>query len=287
MTSQQRLARAFLTSLDRPDDTTLAQLVVDHGVLATAEMVAAAGYRPLDWETQALRLLDRARRQHVRFVVPADEDWPAVVSRSSAASGPFGLWVRGDGEPAELLRRSVVVLGSRTATPYAAGLAFRLAGELSAAGWTVVTSGAVGVASAALRGALVGNRPAVAVPLGGALHPTPVVHTGCCAGSGTRGSWSAIRPAGPPSGAPTSPARSGSWPPPAPRLSWSSPTPAPSPRPSPSTPARPADRCSSSPGRSPRPGRPRCDPVAGCSTSSPPTPLTPTPARRRRTSRTS
>lgn len=178
MSSQQRLARAFLTTLDQPDDATLAQLVVDHGVLDTAEMVAAAGYRDRDWETDTLRLLDRARRHDVRFLVPADEEWPATVSRSSAGAGPLGLWVSGTGEPAALLRRSVVVLGSRTATPYAAALAFQLTGELSAAGWTVVTSGAVGVGSAALRGALVVDRPAVAVPLGGALRPAPVVNVG-------------------------------------------------------------------------------------------------------------
>ena len=62
--------------------------------------------------------------------------------------------------------------------PYAAALAFQLASELSAAGWTVVTSGAVGVGSAALRGALVLDRPAVAVPVGGALRPAPLVHAG-------------------------------------------------------------------------------------------------------------
>lgn len=174
MNSDERLARAYLTTVDSLDDNCLRQLAARHGVLGAAELVAHAGTRPVDWELTACRLLDRARRHDSRFLTPDDDEWPSTVGRDSAG---FGLWVTGRGQLGPLLRQAVVVLGSVRPTPYAARVAATLAQDLTAAGRTIVTSGAPGVPGAVLRGTLAADRPMVAVPAGGALTPRPVLHS--------------------------------------------------------------------------------------------------------------
>lgn len=114
----------------------------------------------------------------MRFLGPQDREWPAVL-RAEPGRGvaALGLWVRGAGDLADLLRKAVVVLGSHGATPYAAMVAHRLAADLSRAGWTVVTSGATGVASAVRHGAYAVEGRAVVLPLGGIAMPRPRAHS--------------------------------------------------------------------------------------------------------------
>lgn len=113
----------------------------------------------------------------LRFVAPYDDEWPAALSGPCGRDvAPLGLWVRGRGELHMLLRRSVVVLGAAAATPYAVKVAHRLAADLGGAGWTVVTSGATGVASAVRYGAHSAGGPALVLPLGGLACPRPRAH---------------------------------------------------------------------------------------------------------------
>lgn len=113
----------------------------------------------------------------VRFLGPQDREWPAVLCVEPVpAVAPLGLWVRGAGDLADLLRQAVVVLGSNHATPYAVKVAHRLATDLGEAGWTVVTSGATGVASAVRHGVYTAKGRAVVLPLGGIATPRPQAH---------------------------------------------------------------------------------------------------------------
>lgn len=171
---EQRFARAFLTTVAKPGDAVLRQLISKHGPAGAAEMVATMGNTRRDWQLVASRQLDGARRHGIRFLAPGDDDWPSTLPQSA---GPVGLWVRGAAPLGPLLRRTVVVLGATAATPYATDTAHRIAAELAAAGWTVVTSGDFGVAGAVLRGALSVDRPAVVLPLGGLVRPCSLGHS--------------------------------------------------------------------------------------------------------------
>ncbi|MEU7874262.1 DNA-processing protein DprA [Dactylosporangium sp. NPDC049140] len=62
-----------------------------------------------------------------------------------------------------MLGPAVAVVGSRAATSYGMHVAGQLGTDLADAGWTVVSTGALGVGTAALRGALAGGGLPVAV----------------------------------------------------------------------------------------------------------------------------
>lgn len=196
MSDQQRVARAFLTTVAKPGDAVLRQLIAKHGPAGTAELVATVGDSRRDWELAALQQLDAARRHGIRFLAPGDDEWPATLAHSG---GPVGLWVRGAASLGLLLRRAVVVLGATAATPYATDAARRIAAELAAAGWTVVTSGDFGVAGAVRRAALSVERPAVVLPLGGLTRPGPVGHARLFTRTAYRGVLVSESPQRPPS----------------------------------------------------------------------------------------
>jgi DNA processing protein len=109
-----------------------------------------------------------------RFIVPGDDEWPAVLDDLRHAESiqrrggePFGLWLRGPGHLAHLMERSVAIVGSRAATAYGNGIAADLAADLVEQGVTVVSGGAFGIDVAAHRGALAGGGPTVCVVANG------------------------------------------------------------------------------------------------------------------------
>jgi DNA processing protein len=199
MSTDQRLARVYLTAVRRPSQGVIRQLVRQHGPVKAAELVASAGNTRRDWELEAIRQLDRGRRRGLRFISPQDRYWPAALQRCPAEdTTPLGLWIRGTAELGALLRHAVVIVGATAATPYGAQTAFGLGCELTAAGWTVLTTGSHGVAGAVHRGGLSVDRPTVAVPLGGLVQPRPLAHSrlfGRVAYRGLLVSESAERPA--------------------------------------------------------------------------------------------
>jgi DNA processing protein len=126
------------------------------------------------------RVLRRAGDVGARFVVPGDEEWPdrlrdlrycSPVNRRGGV--PPGLWLRGPGHLAELVERSVAVVGSRAATSYGAGVAADLGADLAEAGSAVVSGGAFGIDAAAHRGALAVHGPTVCVLANGVDVPYP------------------------------------------------------------------------------------------------------------------
>ena len=66
MSWEQRLAVVYLSTATTLDADTMRQLVARHGAVRVAEVVATADRRPVDWERQACRTLDRARRRRTR-----------------------------------------------------------------------------------------------------------------------------------------------------------------------------------------------------------------------------
>lgn len=68
MSYEERLARVYLSTVTTIDEDSLRRLVARNGVVCVAELVATAGRRPVDWERQACRTLDRARRRRARTI---------------------------------------------------------------------------------------------------------------------------------------------------------------------------------------------------------------------------
>ncbi|MGK4064945.1 DNA-processing protein DprA [Rothia sp. HC945] len=88
------------------------------------------------------------------LVTPEDPDWP-VAFGDLGAQQPLALWGRGDRNgllrPAE---ENVAIVGCRDSTPYGKSVATRLAGDLAALGYGVLSGAAFGIDAAAHRAAL-------------------------------------------------------------------------------------------------------------------------------------
>jgi DNA processing protein len=187
----ERLARVALGRLGEPGDPRITRQVQQLG--------AARLYRRLCDDDPRLNLaadaaarrdgldpsaeLERAAGHGIRFVIPGDPEWPdglddldRVQDLHRRGGTPLGLWVRGPLRLDELCRRSVAVVGSRSATTYGASIAGQLAAELAGAGVTVVSGAAYGIDQAAHRGALSGGGSTVAVLACGADRAYPSAH---------------------------------------------------------------------------------------------------------------
>lgn len=103
-----------------------------------------------------MRLL---RDTGARFVVEGDDDYPGVLA--GIARPPTGLYVAGAG--LSELQPALAVVGTRTPTPRGAAVARDLAGDVAAAGLTVVSGLARGIDTAAHEGALEACGTTVAV----------------------------------------------------------------------------------------------------------------------------
>ena len=91
-----------------------------------------------------------ASKYGIKIVTPADKGYPSILLESPGA--PLALYVKGRVEA--MSKPSVAIVGTRRATSYGLDTARRLAGELSEAGWAIVSGLALGIDAAAHRGAL-------------------------------------------------------------------------------------------------------------------------------------
>lgn len=123
--------------------------------------------------------LARAAELGARLLTPEDPDWPAGavmgwqdgLAAFAVPVEPVGLWVRGHG--ALTGGPLLAVVGSLAASDYGQWVARDWATALTEAGVTVVTGGGLGVAAAALRGALAAGGAPVAVTASGIDTPHP------------------------------------------------------------------------------------------------------------------
>ncbi|MFD8078993.1 DNA-processing protein DprA [Streptomyces sp. NPDC059718] len=97
-----------------------------------------------------------------RFVIPGDPDWPALLD-GSEVSGPLGVWLRGDGDLAELSECAVAFTGNHYATAASLSAARDMARDVARAGRTVVATLDFGIANAAHAGAHQVPAPTLAV----------------------------------------------------------------------------------------------------------------------------
>jgi len=107
----------------------------------------------------AAQALETARRLRIAAIGWGEARYPPLLAATPDA--PVVLWVRGQ---ADLLATpSIAIVGSRAASPYGLEVAERLAAEVAAYGFTVVSGLARGIDSASHRGALAAGGATVAV----------------------------------------------------------------------------------------------------------------------------
>ncbi|EON23300.1 MULTISPECIES: DNA-processing protein DprA [Nocardioides] len=184
--AQELIARVRLSLAIEPGDGAVSDSVSSVGAARTVEELLDGDERPelvarlrtVDPE----RVLAVADRQRVRFVTPADDEWPSQLDdlahgqRVQGLGGvPVGLWVRG---PMRLtdLSESVAVVGSRSATSYGFDVATDVAASAARAGRPVVSGAAFGIDQAGHRGALAAGGATVAVLACGADRAYPAAH---------------------------------------------------------------------------------------------------------------
>lgn len=174
--SRDRLA---LSLLAEPGDQAAVADVAADGVAA-----AVRRRRTADLEPRVDEAIERARASGLRWVCPGDAEWPAALDDldhveplHGTTGAPWGLWVRGTGHLATLAARSVAVVGARSCSSYGAEVAGELAADVADAGFTVVSGAAYGIDACAHRGAMVLQRPTIAVLACGADRAYPVAHT--------------------------------------------------------------------------------------------------------------
>ncbi|MDR1236835.1 MAG: DNA-protecting protein DprA, partial [Propionibacteriaceae bacterium] len=178
-------ARMALACVVEPATTEIAQAVVDYGpVMVWETLLASQG--ALARKAAALDL-DRVRgiaeRAGIRFNVPGCAEWVDALADlhrgepvNQLSGVPFGLWLKGAGDLAELCGRSVSMVGSRAASAYGEHAASSLAADLGEGGVCVVSGGAYGIDAAAHRGCLSSRTPTVAVLAGGLDMSYPSSH---------------------------------------------------------------------------------------------------------------
>lgn len=176
-----RRARAFLQHAADPTTPVLARYIADVGPVDAAQHVTE--------RTAPAEVLDECRRDVSwrvvdtslqtaaslggRFVIPEDDEWPAVAfaglstlvpNGDTYVGPPVGLWVQGEVRPDELATApSVAIVGSRAATAYGEHHAAEFAYGLASRGVPVVSGAAYGIDGAAHRGALAADGVTVAV----------------------------------------------------------------------------------------------------------------------------
>lgn len=188
-------ARLALSLLVEPGDPRLPALVRELEPAGLLEVVQgtvrrSAGDVPPAWREGLARLdraravaLSRAEEHGLRWVVPGDAAWPAALDDldhveplGGSTGTPLGLWVRGPADLASLVEQGVAVVGARSCTAYGSDCASEIAADVADQGGTVVSGAAFGIDAAAHRGALVQDRPTVAVLACGADVEYPRTH---------------------------------------------------------------------------------------------------------------
>ncbi len=191
MPDPERDARVLLSLIGEPGDPRLTGLVEQLGAVEVLAALTEQGAHGELREALAARLraarpeeaLAAAERRGIRFVTPADAEWPDglgqlahVPALHDRGGVPVGLWVRGPLRLGEVAAGSVAVVGARSASTYGTRVAGEIGASLAAAEVAVVSGAAFGIDQAAHRGALAGRGPTIAVLACGVDRPYPAAH---------------------------------------------------------------------------------------------------------------
>jgi DNA processing protein len=186
---RERQARVILACLFEPGKATLGRLLLSAPATEIVERLIA-GEADADLQDVATprlnvatakdladKALAQTERIGARCLIPGDAQWPHQLADLRRISNtrpgasrveqdtypPVCLWARGEFALAEILHRSVSIVGARAATPYGEYVAREFGYGIADSGWTVLSGGAFGVDAAAHRGALTAGMPTIAV----------------------------------------------------------------------------------------------------------------------------
>jgi DNA processing protein len=184
----ERVARLRLIRSRRVGPATYLRLMGAHGTARDAlavlpEIARAAGvdgYTPCP-EPVALAELKAAKRAGARMLCLGDADYPAGLAE--IADMPPILWAKG--QTALLTRPMLALVGTRNASAMGTRMARRLAADLGAAGYVVVSGLARGIDALAHRAAL--DTGTIAVMAGGLDCIYPAENTDLAAEIAARG----------------------------------------------------------------------------------------------------
>ncbi|MFW5654867.1 MAG: DNA-processing protein DprA, partial [Roseicyclus sp.] len=166
--ARERLLRLQLVRSRRVGPATYLRLMAEHGqaelaLAALPEIARAAGVEDYAACPEAVAAAEfaAARRVGARLLCLGDPDYPALLARIGDA--PPILWAMGQ---TDLLQRpTIAIVGTRNASALGARMARRLARDLGAAGFVVVSGLARGIDALAHEAAL--GSGTVAVHAGG------------------------------------------------------------------------------------------------------------------------
>lgn len=188
----ERRARLVLSLVGEPGDPRLTALVDDLGAVRVLAALTEQSEHGDLGQALAERLrtarpdevLASAERRRIRFVTPADEEWPGGLRSLANSPGlhdrggvPVGLWVRGAQSLGAASAGSVAVVGARSATTYGTRVAGEIGASLAAAGVSVVSGAAFGIDQASHRGALAARGTTIAVLACGVDRAYPAAHS--------------------------------------------------------------------------------------------------------------
>lgn len=150
-----------LAHVVEPGELRLGALVDDLGPQEVVMRIRRGALRHRNEDALRARLgsveLDAVRseadRIGARIVVRGEAEWPSQLDDLGAAR-PYALWLIGSPNLRLAALKSIAMVGARASTPYGEGIARGWSGQLSDAGWMVVSGGAYGIDSAAHRGAM-------------------------------------------------------------------------------------------------------------------------------------
>lgn len=206
--SPEHRARLAWARIAEPDDRTARAMIAEHGLLEALDMARRghSGRARANAQRFRARLVDLnvdrdaevTAKIGARVLFPGDPGWPSSVDE--LAMPPWCLWARGPIEPADLIGRSVALVGARASTSYGEFVAADMAAGLSGRGFSIISGAAFGIDAAAHRGCLADDGQTVAVLAGGVDRPYPAAHASLLARIGDVG---AIVSEVPPGSAPT------------------------------------------------------------------------------------
>ncbi len=120
------------------------------------------------------RELQRAKELKARIVTLLDPEYPPLLREIE--DPPAVLYMKGEGEIDS--RKAIAIVGTRKASGYGKAVAHKLAAELARLGIIVVSGLALGIDTAAHRGALAGGGTTIAVLGTGLAHIYPAENEG-------------------------------------------------------------------------------------------------------------
>lgn len=175
-------ARLLLNSLPHIGPQRFTQLLAHYGDAVTARQASAGDWRLLNMPEPAIAarhnpVLHAAAERAMRWqeqtgchvLLHDTADYPALLSETAGA--PPILFVQGC---VQLLQQpQLAIIGSRHASPSGEQLAYQFAKAMAAAGCCITSGLALGIDSAAHRGALAGAGPTLAVVGTGLLRTYP------------------------------------------------------------------------------------------------------------------